>query len=1541
MKRLLYSLTGLVLALGGTRVGARDLPPIDAFAQSPARSPGARPRTSVQGGEVAHEEPRLGVPTFVWAERPRGAGALRALSPEQAARAHLAGRSGFRSEAHLPAAGAPLRRVDRLAGGGSIVTFAQEVEGTELFGDSLQVLLDANNDLVAVTGYLTPDAARGPRLHFRLSPQEAVGQALADLTGEPLHAGMLVDSGRVSGAFHHFDFAPALRMREQRLSRPARVKPVAFPLPEALVPAWYVEVFAGPDASTEAEAFAYVLAAGDGRILLRQSLTWQDAYSYRVWADETSPHLPHDGPQGHGGTPHPTGLPDGYQPPFVAPNLITLANSPFSRNDPWLPAGATTLTGNNVLAYADVVSPDGLSAGDVSAAPTGPNTFDFVYDVSLPPDASATQRMASITQLFFVNNFFHDWFYDAGFDEAAGNGQTDNFGRGGLGNDALLAEAQDFSGTDNANIEVPADGASPRMQMYVFSPKGLKKLTAHAPASLARDYTAGFATFGPRNHRLTGDLVLVDDLASSTLRTDACETPFANAAQVAGKIALIEDGNCLSDRKVRNAQANGAVGAIIMNRFSDSAPGWISGSDAASVTIPAVSIGKTDGTSFKTALAGGQTVTVTLLREELVRRDGTLDNTIVAHEWAHYLSARLVGNGVGLRNQQGGGLGEGWSDFAALLMLVREEDALVPSNAGFGGTYATGSHAFGGGSNNGFYFGVRRYPYSTDFSKNPLTFQHIQKGVALPEGIPIFPAGPDNFEVHNVGEVWAQMLWECYAALLRDTGRLTFAEAQQRMKEYLVASLKLTPSSPTILEARDALLAAARARDDRDYRLFLRAFARRGAGAGAVGPARDSGDLVGVTESYESGESPTFIAVTLDDGVVSCNGDGILDNGETGRMRVTLKNQGVTEFRDTRVTVTTSSPGVTLGSGGVITFPVLAPGASATGELNVTLEGPLAVQRLSFVLTYGDFGPDSVGTRSRSFEHQAHYTFADGSSSTETVEAPNVLAGTWATSRRTTYPFTYNAQLWSRAEEGQTLHFFRLPDAPALSDIYLVSPPLAVSSTQDFGFTFRHRYGFDFKDANSYDGGVIEISTDGGTSWTDIGTSITPGYDTTLYTSSLTDNPLKGKKAFARRSAGYPAWINATVNLGKTYAGKTVRIRFRVGTDESNGTSGNPPGWNVDDLAFTGLTNTPFSATVAKGVVCNRPPLASAGADQVVDERQPVRLEGSGTDPDPGTTLHFSWKQLSGPSAVLTDSGTATPSFTAPEVTKDEVLTFELTVSDGALSSSDTVEVKVLQKNRTPVLTPLPGMDVDEGSPVTLSVSAVDPDGDEVSYAWTKKSGPDVVLSGVETGTLSFTAPEVPADATLLFEVVATDGLDASAPLEVNVGVRQVNKPPVARAGEDHTVTAGGTVSLEASASSDPDGDSLRFAWSQVHGPAVELLEATSDRISFTAPAILEPATLTFRVRVTDPGALFAEDEVSVTVNPAPVPDAGTDGPDAGTGGPDAGSGETPPDAGTGPGGGQVDAGGCGCSSGSSSGTASLLPMMLFALGLVSRRRRV
>ena len=398
------------------------------------------------------------------------------------------------------------------------------------------------------------------------------------------------------------------------------------------------------------------------------------------------------------GTPHPTGIPDGFQAAPVAERLVTLESLPG--RDPWLPPGATTTQGNNCVAYADLQAPDGLGGGDVLGEISATDTFDYTYDHS--QDASdATNLQNSLVGMFFHVNWLHDRWYDAGFDEAAGNAQADNFGRGGVGGDPILAEGNDFSGTDNANMSTPADGASPRMQMFEF--------------------------LGPQPDQPT--------------------------------------------------------------------------------------------------------------------RTSNHEALITFHEMGHYITNRLVGNANGLTNQQGRAMGEGWGDFFAISMTSQPADDFV------GGVFPVGGWTdLTPTFNDNYYFSIRRYPYSADTSKNPLTFRHISAGQLLPVGPPISPnAGGSNSAVHNAGEIWCAALWEVFVNLVAKHGH---DEAERRILLDVVGGLKLTPSRPTFLHARDGIISAATALNPEDLPEVWAGFAKRGMGVGAVAPAQNSTDLTGVVESF-------------------------------------------------------------------------------------------------------------------------------------------------------------------------------------------------------------------------------------------------------------------------------------------------------------------------------------------------------------------------------------------------------------------------------------------------------------------------------------------------------------------------------------------------------------------------------------------------------------------------------------------------------------------------------------------------------------------
>ena len=118
----------------------------------------------------------------------------------------------------------------------------------------------------------------------------------------------------------------------------------------------------------------------------------------------------------------------------------------------------------------------------------------------------------------------------------------------------------------------------------------------------------------------------------------------------------------------------------------------------------------------------------------------------------------------------------------------------------------------------------------------------------LPSGPAQNPnGGGPNEEEHNAGEVWCCMLWEVFVNLVAAHGH---AVAEPRMLKYVIGGLKLTPSNPTFLQARDAIISAASALEPADVPLIRRGFAKRGMGKDAVGPAATSTTLTGVVESF-------------------------------------------------------------------------------------------------------------------------------------------------------------------------------------------------------------------------------------------------------------------------------------------------------------------------------------------------------------------------------------------------------------------------------------------------------------------------------------------------------------------------------------------------------------------------------------------------------------------------------------------------------------------------------------------------------------------
>ena len=647
---------------------------------------------------VIEEDETTGLPNRILSRQPKGRLSASGLAdPGDAVRQFIQDRRAVWNLAEEDATAVQVRSVSRT--GLKTAQLYQSVDGVEVFDSEVTVALDNANGVISLSGQFFPGAggaSREARTAQARTPEDAIARAAFDLTRVVYQATdfVVVAAQPDSGPYRSYEFRAGEEDRRPRFERPIRLKEVMFPLGnQQFASGHYLELWI-----VGFPAFSYVIDSMETPfVLFRKNLSSESSpFTYRVHNTGDALFRPHDGPAP--GSPHPTGIPDGFQAATVTERLVTLESLPG--RDPWLPPGATTTQGNNCVAYADLQAPQGLGGGDVLGEISAPDTFDYTYDHSR--DASdATNLQNSLVGMFFHVNWLHDRWYDAGFDEGAGNAKDNNFGRGGVGGDQVLAEGNDFSGTDNANMSTPADGASPRMQMFEF--------------------------LGPQPDQPT--------------------------------------------------------------------------------------------------------------------RTSNHEALITFHEMGHYMTNRLVGNANGLTNQQGRAMGEGWGDFFAICMTSQPADDFV------GGVFAVGGWTdLTPTFNNNYYFSIRRYPYSADTSKSPLTFRHISAGQLLPVGPPISPnAGGVNSAVHNAGEIWCAALWEVFVNLVVKHGH---EEAERRILLDVIGGLKLTASRPTFLHARDGIISAVTALNPDDLPDVWAGFGKRGMGVGAVAPAQNSTDLTGVVESF-------------------------------------------------------------------------------------------------------------------------------------------------------------------------------------------------------------------------------------------------------------------------------------------------------------------------------------------------------------------------------------------------------------------------------------------------------------------------------------------------------------------------------------------------------------------------------------------------------------------------------------------------------------------------------------------------------------------
>ncbi|MEN6475196.1 MAG: PKD domain-containing protein [Syntrophaceae bacterium] len=385
----------------------------------------------------------------------------------------------------------------------------------------------------------------------------------------------------------------------------------------------------------------------------------------------------------------------------------------------------------------------------------------------------------------------------------------------------------------------------------------------------------------------------------------------------------------------------------------------------------------------------------------------------------------------------------------------------------------------------------------------------------------------------------------------------------------------------------------------------------------------------------------------------------------------------------------------------------------------------------------------------------------------------------------------------------------------------------------------------------------MKISNDG-TTWSDECT-----FSTSQAWVLTTGDGLKTVYAIFKDSAGnWSSAVSDTITLALDSDGDGITDAWET----SNGldaTNADDAGLDSDGDGYTNIEEY-YNGTDPQSAN-DSAPTVSAGSNQQSDPTR-IYLNGTATDPN-GLTLTYAWTQFEGDAVALVNANTANANFLA---VKAGVYRFMLTCSNGKGSSSDTVKVTI--NNVAPTVSAGNDITINVGQRLVLSASGADANSDSLSYTWTFVQGPSISLPAMTTQTLSLTPQNA---GSYKFSVKCYDGVNYSASDEVTVTVNAANQAPTADAGSDTTAQLGTTVTLDGQGSTDPDNNTLTYAWTKLSGPTVTLNNAQTANPNFTANAT---GTYIFQLIVNDGTVDSTPDTVTITVvsgNNAPSAYAG------------------------------------------------------------------
>ncbi|MEX1202723.1 MAG: M36 family metallopeptidase [Ferruginibacter sp.] len=569
--------------------------------------------------------------------------------------------------------------------------------------------------------------------------------------------------------------------------------------------------------------------------------------------------------------------------------------------------------------------------------------------------------------------------------------------------------------------------------------------------------------------------------------------------------------------------------------------------------------GGTNNANFATPVDGGSGRMQMYLWNGTPQKDGDVDNGIIVHEFGHGISNRLAGG-----PSQAGcvsnaeHMGEGWSDYYGLMATQDWANSLLTD--GFTkprgiGTYAANQPPTG--------LGIRSQRYCTNFAVNNRTYSANIPGAG---------------QQHSRGEIWCATLWDMTWNIINQVGSInpdlfnsTGVGGNGIAMKLVTEGLRLQPCNSGFIDSRNAILQADQILYNGAYRCaIMTAFARRGMGFDAVqGSGNATNDQIPGFSTVESILQLTQSVTQQLEGL-NITYTNVVSAGTCSG----LANYLLTDTLPSNVTYV--SGGTYNSANRVVSFPVnLAAGQSQ-----------------SFVFT--------IQVNSGSW-------FPSVDLINEIVPIATIPAA-WTTSSINNTNFTV-----SQAQSQSAPNAFFGINASIATDYSLATTNNVTLGATPPVLSFWHN----FNTEDGWDGGLVEISTNNGTSWADLGSLMTQnGYNGSMGTGS--NNPLGGRAAFTGNSNGF---IKTSISL-LPYANQNARFRFRVGSDDNTANVG----WYIDDILLQSrpLVNMRSNLFNSSGVRVNVRDTVTTIIQNVACSPAVISTQPANTSACNGTNTSFS-----------------------------------------------------------------------------------------------------------------------------------------------------------------------------------------------------------------------------------------------------------------------------------------------------------------------------